>query len=426
MRQGSRRTMAIVLSLVLALSISGAALAQEKTTITFGVPWGLDVFGGVLLELVDAYNAQSQTVQVQIESGWGTDKLLVAAAGGTGPDVVGFGGPSLVRQFGEEVLRPVDAMIDRYGIELNRFLPDSVTQIQGRTYGIKMFVDPNFPLIYNETLLQEAGIAEPPRSIPELDELNPKLTRRLGDGQVERLGMLPWNLGEDHLFQSWGPAFGATRIWDGDENSGRYNFTTPEWQATFAWIADYFQRQLPDIGIWGDVAWWQLDWFIDGRVVMGYHVSPTLTRLKQATPYNWKAAPPVSNPGGAELPVWFGGFSFGVGKFTTNEDAAFDFLEFITWNDRGSEIIGRTGLIAAYQGAAGFDVLLQNDPEWTEFLSVLPRAFGNFYYPIEVGWGDAAAEFVDKIRAGASVPDALAEMERILNAQVAERGLLAG
>ena len=80
MHRHHRRILASALVLALALSASAAAVAQ-KTTITFGVPWGLDVFEGVLLELVDAYNAQSETVQVEIESGWNANKLITAAAG---------------------------------------------------------------------------------------------------------------------------------------------------------------------------------------------------------------------------------------------------------------------------------------------------------------------------------------------------------
>ena len=418
-----RCTLAIIVLWVVVFSASMAVSAQ-KTTITFGVPWGLDVFEGVLLELVDAYNAQSQTVQVEIETGWDRDKLVTAAAGGAGPDVIGFDGPSTVRAIGEVVLRPIDAEIDRHGIDLNRFFPDSVTQIRGQTYTLKLFVDPNFPLIYNDTFLQEAGVAMPPRSIPELDEVFPKLTRRTADGQAERVAMLPWNLGDEHLFLTWGPAFGATKIWDGDETSGRFVLSTPEWRSTFDWIIDYYHRIVPDIGHWGDRAWWNLDWLIEGRIAMAYHVSPTLGRLKATTPYTWKIAPPLSGPSGVEMPIWFGGFTFGVGKFTQNEEAAFDFLRFLIWDAQASEIIGSAGLIGAYQGAAAHDVLLENNPEWAEFISLLPRAFGNLYIPPQVRFGERATEFMNAIKAGASVPNALAELERVVNAEAAEVDML--
>jgi len=422
MRQFRRQHLALVLFVVMALTFSTAAMAQ-KTTISFGVPWGLDVFNGVLLELVDAYNAQSDKYRVEIDTGWGPDKLLTAAAGGTGPDVVGVDNPDTVRTLGEAVLRPIDVMIDRYGIDRGRFLPDSVTQLRGQTYSIKMFVDPNFPLIYNETLLQESGIGQPPATISELDEVNSKLTRRSNDGLVQQLGMLPWNLGDDHLFFTWGPTFGAASIWEGDENSGRFKLATDEWHETFDWIAEYVHRLLPEIGHWGDRRWYHLDWLIDGNVLMAYHVSPTLARLKENTPYTWKVAPPLTNPGGSAAPIWFGGFTFGVGKFTNVEEGAYDFLRFLTWDERASEIIGRTGLIGAYQGSVAHQVLLENNPEWSDFLAVLPLASGNYYRPPQVNFAAEATAFMNSVREGGTVADGLFEMERRLNILAEEAGL---
>ena len=236
--------------------------------------------------------------------------------------------------------------------------------------------------------------------------------------------MLPWNLSVAHLFFTWGPVFGANQIWEGDETSGRYVLTTPEWRATFDWLMDYYHRLAPDIASWGDRRWYHIDWLVEGKVAMAYHVSPTLGRLQAATPYTWKIAPPMTQPGGAELPVWFGGFTFGVGKFTQKEEAAYDFLRFLVWDPEASEIIGRYGLIGAYQGAVAHDVLLEHNPEWAEFVALLPRASGNMYVPPQINFGAAADTFINAVKAGGSVPNGLAEMERILNNQAAEAGIL--
>src|SRR5690606_41609229 len=97
--------------------------------------------------------------------------------------------------------------------------------------------------------------------------------------------MLPWNLSVAHLFFTWGPVFGANQIWEGDETSGRYVLTTPEWRATFDWLMDYYHRVAPDVAAWGDRRWYHIDWLVEGKVAMAYHVSPTLGRLQAATPY---------------------------------------------------------------------------------------------------------------------------------------------
>lgn len=424
MKRHRHRSLAAAIVLTLLLTVATAASAQ-KSTVTFGIPWGLDVFQGTLLRLVDAYNEQSELYHVEIDTGWSPEKLLTAAAAGTGPDVVGVDGPDEVRNTGEVVLQPIDIMIDRYDIDVSRFLPDSVTQIRGQTYAIKLFVDPNFPIVYNETLLQQAGLSEPPRTIQEFDEIYPKLLRRSNDGMLEQAGMLPWNLSEGHLFQTWGPVFGADRIWEGDETSGRYNVTTPEWRATFEWLNDYYQRISPDIAHWGDRRWYHLDWLIEGKLLMAYHVSPTLRTLQETTPYTWKIALPMTQPGGAEMPIWFGGFSFGVGKYAENLEGAYDFLRFITWDDRAAEIIGTTGLIGAYQGSVAHEVLLEHNPVWAEFIGLLPKASGNFYNPPQIRFADLSAEFVRSWKEGGSVPNGLAELERLLNSLAAEAGVLA-
>src|SRR5690606_33400675 len=96
---------------------------------------------------------------------------------------------------------------------------------------------------------------------------------------------------------------------------------------------------------------------------------------------------------------------------------------FLTWDERASEIIGRTGLIGAYQGSVAHQVLLENNPEWSDFLAVLPLASGNYYRPPQVNFAAEATAFMNSVREGGTVADGLFEMERRLNILAEEAGL---
>ena len=109
-------------------------------------------------------------------TGWSYDKQLTSAAAGLGPDVVQLlsGNESSYLQL---VTAPLDDRLEWAGIPAASFLPKTVSEQDGAIYGLPMFVDINFPLMYNKTLYSEAGLdAEtPPATLADFDVVSSRV-----------------------------------------------------------------------------------------------------------------------------------------------------------------------------------------------------------------------------------------------------------
>lgn len=419
-----RRTIWTI-GLLLTVLLAALPASAEPTTITFGIPWPVDIFDSVFPRLVAAYENQNPDVKVEIESGWNIDKQMTAAVSQTTPDLLAnldqVDNP-LVYQ--TTVFRPLESMLQRHDIPLDVFLPDSLSYVDESIYGIKLFIDPNWPLFYNKTLMAEHGVdpKNPPRTIAELDSIFPKLTKWTDDGSIERIAMTPWTGGNKGFMFVWGQAFGAKQ-WEGDQKKGRFNFLTPEWQAMARWHQEYLERyapHLPDGAARGFGQ--QLTRFISGQQVMGHSVVGHWKQVNEQSTYDWALAGPLTTPAGAKSPMWFGGFRFGIGKHAQKVEAAFDFLRFITYSSEASVIVAEHGLFPAYRDAAGLSVLMERDPRWLPVIEAISVAAGTPFVPPVANWNSAVTIFRNELAEGVPYTIALENLQRTLEAAAREAG----
>ena len=147
----------VVLALALFSLVSISVAAQEKITLTVATPWGdTTAFNGVFPALVEAYQKLRPDVEIEFLWGWSGEKIIAALAGGVLPDIVfGWGNTDEMR----EVFMPLDELMERKGVRLDDYLVGSIGQMHllGKTWTLQVFIDPNFPLIYNKTYVRRSG-----------------------------------------------------------------------------------------------------------------------------------------------------------------------------------------------------------------------------------------------------------------------------
>ena|GEM_PF-1695927 len=419
----------------MALALFSVALLLPVTTyaqitLTVATPWGdTTAFNGVFPALVEAYKEIRPDVEIEFLWGWGGDKIIAALAGGVLPDIVfGWGNSDPMR----EVFMPLDELMERKGVRLEDYLIGSIGQmhIQGKTWTLQVFIDPNFPLIYNKTLFAQAGLDpnQPPTTVAEFDAMFPKLTKRDASGNMVQIAMPVWQWKDEYqVFNAltWGSAFGAT-LWQGSETEGRFGLTSPQMVAAYEWLKRHFDQYGADAANLVAPGWGSfMGRMMNGQQAMVLAITPHLKDLRRLAPgYEFTVAPPFhEEDGGFEYPIWFGGWSAGVTTQSKHPEEAFDFLAFMSYSPEGQEILARVGeLFPATKESPGFTALVEETPDWLGFINALKvSTLSPATYWLNLDWGQVFADVNVRIfHEGIAPHIALAEAEERLRIEAEE------
>lgn len=168
----------LMLSLVLSLGIV-PALASEKVEITFWKQLFEDFDQEWTTTMVDAFNEQSQTIQVNLEfvdGGALTERMTAARAAGTAPDVYMVNYSNLATDVREGYNLPTKDLIPA---EAYDDLYDNVREmvtVNGEVYGFPHLLEPAAVMYYRKDLLKDAGFENPPKTWQEHIDMAKALT----------------------------------------------------------------------------------------------------------------------------------------------------------------------------------------------------------------------------------------------------------
>lgn len=345
----ARLTWIVALAVVFVFSLHAAA-QPIKLEMWHGIT-GDDRFG--IVELVERFNEEYQG-RIEVEHtplNWWPDfydKTAVAAAAGAAPDIGIMHRDLLPSRALLGILRPIDDLWDRFGLNDDDFLPGiaAETRFEGVRYSVPLDVH-SLLLFYNKTHLDEAGIGGPPTNSEEFLDQARKLTRRVGD-ETERWGT---------RFGVWGPQFYTLlRQVGGDFFGGDgYREVLIDNEAgqealNYVYSLMFEQRIAPPYEIWPDPWRNEVSLFIDGiwflkgaqdnRDIADIHVAPA-DRVY----------------GDAEQAVWAGSHHFVIFRQPSYDmerlEAA---MTFINWMSENSAYWARHGQIPVRLSAIATDV----------------------------------------------------------------------
>lgn len=166
MRRWNIAVPAVVLSFgLMAGAIASTVSAQELHVWTF---WPTSYYDEVFAEF-EAEHPGVRIVHEQLDWSNGLDKITVAIAARSGPDVIELGSTWMPQFMGANALAPIDIS----GIADDMTGLDSVTR-DGLVYGIPWFGTANV-IYYNKDLFAQAGITELPTTWAEFKEASEKI-----------------------------------------------------------------------------------------------------------------------------------------------------------------------------------------------------------------------------------------------------------
>jgi putative chitobiose transport system substrate-binding protein len=245
MRNWKRLGLLAVLGLVMSWMVSCASTPQNTASSASGTQevefWTMQLqpqFTDYFNELIANFEAENPDLKVRwTDVPWGDmqSKILTAVSANTAPDVVNLNPDFAAQLAGRNAWLPLDDVISAEQRAL--YLPKiwEANQIDGQSFGIPWYLATSIT-VSNREILEEAGVAEPPRTFAELATVAEQVRSATGK-YAFFMTVVPEDSAE--VLQSM-VQMGVDLI----DEEGNAAFNTPAGRAAFQYWVDLYQNGL--------------------------------------------------------------------------------------------------------------------------------------------------------------------------------------
>lgn len=328
----------IFILLIFSVSLLGCSPSSTSTDgkihLKYWAVWtGFEL--AVMQSVVDDFNQSQDRIQVELLSiSQLEQKLLVAIAGGTPPDIASLGYEFLPYYAQKNAILPLDGYMARFGVRQDEFIPvfwDECTY-DGYLWGLPI-MGSAIALHYNRAQFREVGLdpEKPPVTMADLQATEAKLNI-LKDGQYERVAFLPSISVPDWWPYCW-PWFFGGELWNGKDT---LTLTDPKCVEAYQWAADYprrlgMNRVQPLRAGFGNLFASPQNPFLAGKLSMVFQGSWMANFVDKYAPnLDFGAAPmPVQSPDLYGTTLVESDVQF-IPAGTPHQEESFEFIRFVT------------------------------------------------------------------------------------------------
>lgn len=294
----------------------------------------------VIKEVVSDFEELHPELRVDVVGGVSDAKIMAARRGEARPNVVcsvesnNFGNYSSSGGFVD-----LGPYLARDGIDVSVFTDatQTYTRRDGKQWALPMLAD-TYGLYLNQTLLAEAGLSRPPRTISELTQYAKKLTKRNTDGSLRVVGFNPLFDFYENVVAIFGHMFGAQ--WTDD--AGRSSVAAdPRWARMFEWqkeIVDWYGYD--DLVRFGDELGHEFapsNAFQTGQLAMSLDGEWRVAFIAAETPHlDYATAPLPVHEGLADAygSGYISGSVIGIAADATSVDESWELVRYLALDDR--------------------------------------------------------------------------------------------
>ena len=351
--------MSVALLAAGAMRLPGCSPAQEKgTALHF---WALGAEGENVEQLIPEFERRNPGIHVQVHAiPWTAahEKLLTAYAGNSLPDVFQLGNTWIPEFLTLHAIEPLDTMAAQsYIVRPDAYFAGiwETNRADGRLYGVPWYVDTRV-LFYRTDILARAGFTHPPRTWDEWDQVCRRIVET--GGPEEHFAMLlPTS--------EWAPPVilgmqtGSALLKD-DNCYG--NFSGEQFHKAFAFYTEFFRRKYAPIGLMNVVNLYQslAEGYFAMYITGPWNIGEFQHRLPAALQDKWMTAPlPGPDPGKPGVSL-AGGSSLAIAASSTNKNAAWRLVEFLSEPAQQLTFYKLTGDLPAQRSAWDDTALAHN------------------------------------------------------------------
>jgi multiple sugar transport system substrate-binding protein len=347
----------------------------------------------------------------------GLQQVKVEIAGGVGPDIM-MHGTGIYTML--DVLMPLQPILKRHAELRREVIPSVLDQFtwQGEVYALPYGANAH-ALVYNKSLFDASGVGYPTADWTWNDALTAArlLTKDIaGRGTPDIWGLnLAGSVMSDMLLSFGGPVL--------DEDGRTVRVNNPVNAAALGFFSELMSKGLDAYPRPAPNA---LQQFLSGRVAMAGLGVFTVPNLRSTAEFSWDAELfPVFEVAGRRYRNAFTSAEGWAMLRTTKHPAEAElFLRFLMRPENLAEL-GRTGsVIPPFRGQPLRAFLSQPPPpaNLTAFIGSLEQSQRlHILYPMASAWMTTASQLVSQaLNATITVPAALEQIERVMNATVKE------
>jgi multiple sugar transport system substrate-binding protein len=395
-RNGLRRREALALAGAAASVAALPARADTKLTIWTGYPEIQPLYQAVAADYAKSHPGVTfdffSTSLREAEQ-----KLTAAVPTGTGPDIFDIGTNISVNFIDNGLIEPNPPDIDAYlksGL-WSKFTVDFFT-IDGKTYGLPFLEGSRASMFWNKTYFQQAGIAGPPSTFPELIEDAKKLVQIDAQGRMTRSGislrLSGQGSGIGEKFRYVLEAAGGSMVARTPSGKWHNGFDNQAGRDALTFYVDAVQTwHIDDPKVPHDA-----DAFASGATAILWRESWVIGEIQTKNP--------KLDYGVAPIPAWRAGMphmmmlqpeGVYVNGQSSNKDAAWDFVKFLTNAPNGLRLTEMTGWLAARQDI-DWKPLLAKTPQFKVFVEP-PSDIKYYVEPVFTAFDEVESKMADRL-----------------------------
>lgn len=361
---------------LLAVALLAAVPVRAADTVTVGVTGGTNAgIGKAVYMAAESHQKSHPSAKFEFIDGINQAKATTLVAGGQPIDLMVVNGDWVASLALKGVVVPLDQQAAKAGLRFDTFYPPLLPQatIDGRIYGVPLFVNAHFALWWNVDTVASIGAHtdRAPDTMADLLAVHRKLTSVGSDGAPVRIGLVPWQTGHRANAIHFYGAFYGGRYYD--TQSGRFLVNDDgatralEWMLEF--VRDYPKAQLDRLFSGGVES---------GRVGYNVSVSQKLLQAVESNPSVQFAVDlfPQASPGGPRGEFLAGPVMAVPQTAQADNSLAWQFLRYLTTTNDGVQIIASAGLFPAKRDAAVLQAWAR-DPYRAPYVRIAQMARGH-------------------------------------------------
>jgi multiple sugar transport system substrate-binding protein len=372
-----------------------ATNVKAKGRVRFWHCWG-EARLRLMIDMISDFHEHYPDVVVEnllMPCGDLTHKYLTAIAGGDPPEVMMLFSSDLAKFVGGDALRPLDDLVARDGLDLDRYYP---AEVGARTYGGQLYLLPQVSalaktmMFCNDAVMEDAGITVP-TTWEELLEASRKVLKVEG-GKVVRNGFYPMYHPQplDPCFATWLTLSAGQMI---NESMDRMTFNSPEGVDALKFMlegSDINTDGRPeDMLVTGETEYFTLmrQGFVNDELAFYIHGSWMFMLFDAlGMPVDRYTLAPVpkngNNPNAKFGTATEGGWGFGIPKMVKDPDPAWEWVKFTCYGPAGGTFTKaqvRPNPVREYNE----DPDLLRNPHWQTMLEIMDQEVA---YPVTEAW----------------------------------------
>lgn len=395
------RTVVLVLVVLLALAYilavrpPEAELTGGQVLIRIWQPWGgpqMETFRDSVAIFERSHpDIVCRTLYVPNDTA-NSQKFYTAVIGNAAPEVMFVDGPQVAEWAERGLLMPLDELLIERGIDPNAMAEEFFAPCwrqcvyRGKIYAITFCADANFALFWNREVFRQAVEAgdippgaidpnQPPRTLAELDRWSELITKTDQDGNLVRVGLVPWDVyGAANSLFTWGWAFGG-RFYDARTQT--VTCAEPRVVAALEWMCSYAQMYDPQRiqSFRQSLQSEERSPFILGQQALAlYHMSGLDDIVRFRPDLEFGTAPLPEARGGEYGSTWIGGWTLAIPAGQTEPARVQAALDYILWacaTQEGTSLEVRSQRNFPGWEPSGFFEEVADDPHLATYVRML-------------------------------------------------------